>query len=232
MTNTEHTAVPLSLAEVHHATFWPEAHRDLPVNALETLTWSEVTCGACRLEMPEDKAGRPEHFVPADVLERDAGLVKGDRVKRLERRLATIETVIETTREVMNTWAARHGEALALREATVIELRSTVTDERAPVVPVEGVSGFEAATAVSAGEGAEWLVPGVRFEIIPTAGAHLRRTGTLGNQVADTLRDGGGPMWRLTVEPRFGMEGWSSVIHESDLRAKRFGTAGTIRPIS
>ena len=158
MTNEETTAVPLSLAEIHYGRLPGSKIVDgCGAPGEWTAAWADVTCGACKLERPEDRTGRPEHFVPRDVAERDAGLVRADRVKRLERRLAETEAVVEMTRGTMNVWAARYGEACALREATVRELRSTVTDEKVSVVPEEGSGPFRASGTLSGGLLASWV---------------------------------------------------------------------------
>lgn len=70
---------------------------ELPCNVIDfgpkTSDWAKVTCGGCRLEQPMQK--RPEHRVPAGVLERDALLAELDRaaaaLKTLEGQVCELQ---------------------------------------------------------------------------------------------------------------------------------------------
>ena len=105
-------------------------------------SWPEVTCGACRLEMPEDTKGRPECEVPADVLQRDAALSLADqRARRRASQLARVDEAAEMALANVTHFARLLDDALSLR-------RRLLADQNGEVVPEEGAknSGPERAS--------------------------------------------------------------------------------------
>ena len=94
-----------------------------------TWEWSRVTCGACRLEMPEQGVpGRREYRVPADVLQRDSSLAEDDQetfesaagvIRSEEMRLAQAEATYRTLSENIEYLKERREEARAEREDAV-----------------------------------------------------------------------------------------------------------------
>jgi hypothetical protein len=101
-----------------------------------------VTCPACRLEMPEDKTGRPEYRIPADVLERDRLLALADaRAARLASQLARADELLDECVAEVTHWSRLLKEAASLRSRLLAAQNGSVVGQ----VGIEVQKGAERA---------------------------------------------------------------------------------------